>query len=87
MARNVRIRWRLEGFREIRTLGATGDAVQSMAEDIAAACGTDLGYMALRTEQPRNRARSAVVTTTVESMLDNNRHDRILTNVEAGRRG
>ena len=82
MARQVRIVWRLAGFREIRTSpGVTAD-ISARVERIEAACGE--GYEG-ETTSGRNRARGGVFTATAEAMVDNARNNTLVRNLGAGR--
>lgn len=78
MAGPMRIKYNRKAFRQIRTSKKAQDAVKSMADDIAAAAGGDV--VSEKTEAPRNRARAAAISPSGRSK------DRILPNVEAGRR-
>lgn len=78
MAGPMRINYNRGAFRQIRTSSAARRAVKGMADNIAAAAGGDV--VAEETEQPRNRARAAVISPSGRSK------DSILPSVEAGGR-
>lgn len=79
----LKIKWNNSAFREIRLLPAVDADVQDRADRIADAAGA--GYEARRTDNPRNRARAAVVTTNRRAMLDNARHQTLLRSLDSGR--
>lgn len=78
----MRIKWRVAGFRELRTHpNVTADLAQR-AERVAAACGD--GFVARHT-QGRNRSRAAVITATGQAIRRNAADNTILRNLGAGR--
>ena len=79
----MKIKWNRAAFREIRTLPAVDADMQSRAERVASAAGS--GYEAKRTDNPRNRARAAVVTTSYRAIRENARHQTLLKSLDAGR--
>jgi hypothetical protein len=80
--KRTRIKWRIEGFRELRL--AAQPLVEQIAQDVAETAGE--GYEALSTESPRNRARAAVVTADARAMADNARNQTLLRALDANRR-
>lgn len=63
-----RIRWRLRGFREIRTSEAMDRLVLDRAQKGADACGE--GYVAAGGDGD-NRARAALIAASPEARIDN----------------
>lgn len=69
----VKIRWRLAGFREIRTLSGVQAELDRRADAIATSAGP--GYVtSTRTSAGRGRARTAVITGDAASIRDNARN-------------
>ena len=81
MARVV-IKWNRKAFPLLRTLPATDAMLKRSADAIRDGCGD--GYEAF-INPGRTRSRAAVVTTTVEAMVDNATQNRLLTNLDRGR--
>lgn len=79
----VRIKYNRAAFNQLRTSAAAQADVAARAERIAAACGE--GYEAAITENPRRRARAAVIAITPEAKADNARNQTLIRNLEAGR--
>lgn len=82
MAR-ARIVYNVRGFRELRTAPETKALCADIADRVAEAAGE--GFVAVDREQPRNRARSAVVAATPEAVARNSRENTLLKALEAGR--
>lgn len=81
----TQFKWRLAGFREVRTLPGVRQEVERRAQKIAdASGGAAKGYI-VRSTAGRNRARAAVITATVEAMASNRKHNTLLRNIDAGR--
>ena len=76
MARVVHHR---KAYQRLLTSPAMQQAVMEQAERIAEACGD--GYVAELTDNPRNRARAAVITATGDAMRDNSANNPILHNL------
>ncbi len=72
----MRIKWRIEGFRELRLDDKVERHVHALAEDVAAAAGN--GFQSLPTANPRNRARAAVVPVTAEAAIRNARDNTLI---------
>ncbi len=72
----MRIKWRIEGFRELRLDDKVERFVHGMGEDVAAAAGN--GFQSLPTANPRNRARAAVVPVTAAAAIRNAREQTLL---------
>lgn len=72
----MRIKWRIEGFREIRLSDGVERHVHGLAEEVASAAGT--GFQSLPTANPRNRARAAVVPVTASAAIRNAREQTLL---------
>ena len=79
----VKIKWNIDAFRQIRLEPKVAADVHDRAERIASAAGD--GYEAFPTQSPRNRARAAVVTTSMKAIRDNARNQTLLRNLDAGR--
>lgn len=79
----VKIRYNRNAFREIRLMPEVAAEVHRRAERIAGAAGE--GYEAFPTQAPRNRARAAVVTTSMRAIRDNARNQTLLRSLDAGR--
>ena len=81
----TQFKWRLAGFREVRTLPGVREELVRRAERIAAASGgADAGYV-VRSTAGRNRARAAVITATIRAMASNRKHNTLVRNIDAGR--
>lgn len=78
----MRIVWRIAGFKELRLKAQP--LVDEIAQSVAESAGE--GYLAVSTETPRNRARSAVVTADAHAMADNARNQTLLRALDANRR-
>lgn len=83
MPKGVRLVFNRNAFREIRLQPKVQDNMFERAERIAEACGE--GFTAVRTAKPRNRARAAVVTTSIEAINRNARENTLVNNLDAGR--
>ena len=78
-----KIKWNNAAFREIRLLPEVDRDMQDRAERVASAAGA--GYEAKRTDNPRNRARAAVVTTSYRAIRENARNNTLLRSLQAGK--
>lgn len=81
----VQFKWRLAGFREVRTLPGVRQEVERRAQKIADASGGAVKGYVVRSTAGRNRARAAVITATVEAMASNRKHNTLVRNIDAGR--
>jgi len=79
----IRIEFRREAFRELRTSDAAVAEVTSRAEAIAAAAGE--GVEVLPVQAPRNRAHAVVATVTREATQANAESNTLLRALDAGR--
>lgn len=78
-----KIKYNRDAFRQIRLLPEVAADVHRRAERVAAAAGD--GYEAFPTQAPRNRARAAVVTTSMKAIRQNARQNTLLRALDAGR--
>lgn len=76
----ARIKWRVEGFRELRLEPAVQELINDGAEAIAARAGD--GYEASLLDG-KNRERASVITATFDAILDNARHQTLLRSLDA----
>ena len=84
MARSrIRLVFRRDAFRELRTSAAVVADVTARAEAVAEAAGD--GFEVLPVQAPRNRARALVATTTYEAMKRNAEENTLLRALDAGR--
>ena len=79
----MKIKFNRGAFREIRLLPEVAADVHDRAERVAAAAGE--GFDAFPTQAPRNRARAAVVTTSMKAIRQNARDNTLLRALGAGR--
>ena len=79
----MKIKFNRNAFREIRLLPEVAADVHDRAERVAAAAGE--GFDAFPTQAPRNRARAAVVTTSMKAIRQNARDNTLLRALDAGR--
>ena len=79
----MKIKFNRNAFREIRLLPEVAADVHDRAERVAAAAGE--GFDAFPTQAPRNRARAAVVTTSMKAIRQNARDNTLLRALGAGR--
>ena len=79
----MKIKFNRNAFREIRLLPEVAADVHDRAERVAAAAGE--GFDAFPTQAPRNRARAAVVTTSMKAIRQNARNNTLLRALDAGR--
>lgn len=84
MARSkIRLEFKRDAFRELRTSPAVVADVTARAEAVAAAAGD--GFEVLPVPSPRNRARALVGTTSYEAMKKNAEENTLLRSLDAGR--
>ncbi len=83
--RRVQIKWKRNVFRELRTLPEVKDLLHEAGERIAEGAGP--GYIVDDREavNGRGRARTAVITGDFDAILDNARHNTLLSNLDKGR--
>ena len=79
----AKISWNRDAFRQIRLLPEVDADMQARAARVAAAAGS--GYEAKRSDAPRNRARAAVVTTSMKAIRQNARDNTLLRALDACR--
>ena len=79
----MRIEFRRDAFRELRTSAAAIADVTARAEAIAAAAGD--GVEVLPVQAPRNRAHAVVATMSVEAAQRNAEDNILLRSLDAGR--
>lgn len=72
----MRIKWRIEGFRELRLSDGVERFVHDLAEDTASVAGD--GFEAFPTLDARNRARSAVMPVTAAAAIRNAREQTLI---------
>lgn len=82
VARPMKIRWKVAGFRALRTSPGVTRDIAARAEVIAFACGP--GFVA-RSNTGRNRSRAAVITADARAIRRNARDNTIMRNLNAGR--
>lgn len=80
---DVKLRWNMAGFRELRTSARVRADILRRARNVAAVAGD--GYRADPSDT-RNRARAAVVTDSDAAKADNARNQTLLRALDAGRR-
>lgn len=83
MAGTMRIEWRRAAFRELRTHEAVQRDIAERAQRVAEAAGE--GFEARTTENPRNRARAAVVAVTARAEVIAARDNVLIRALDAGR--
>lgn len=79
----VRLVFNMRAFRDLRCLPSVQDDMFERAQRIASASGP--GYAAVRTFNPRNRARAAALTRSYAARRDNARNHTLIANLNAGR--
>ena len=83
MARNkMRLKWRLDGFAELRTAPGVRADLRKRAERIADACGE--GFEVLERQVPRKRARRLIAPVTYEAAVRNAKSNVLINNLDAG---
>ena len=80
----AKIKFNIKAFRELRSLPETKELCHEIAVDVATAAGD--GFVVEDRENPRSRARSAVVAETNQAKAAAGRGD-LQRALEAGRRG
>ena len=87
MTTQVRFKWNPTALREARTSPAAQEEVLRRARRIAEACGGEaVGFVAAGPgEEPRVRARAAVIAASRWARRANAKHNTILRNIDAGR--
>lgn len=83
MASQVRLKFRIAGFRELRTQPSMSALVGELAEEIAATAnaGQPKGYVAEITANPRSRARAAVIAAHPWARNDNAKHQTLVRSI------
>ena len=87
----TRIKWRNQGFYDVRRLPSVISMLEGSAERIADAANSMSGMDGYLTgsrqgaKKPQGRWHASIVTSTVETMRDNAKHDTIMKSMDAGR--
>ena len=80
-----KIKWRIEGFSEIRNAPGVLDDLQQRADAIADEAGDGYESRPAETGEGRkSRGRAAVLTGTAEARYDNARNQTLLRSLDAG---
>lgn len=84
MARDrMRLKWRMDGFDELRTAPGVREDLRRRADAIADACGE--GFEVLPEQEPRTRAHLVVAPVTWKAVAQNRKRNVLVSNLDAGR--